>query len=73
MARVDNAAPESIGGLSLKTVDKTDGYKFKLEGGSWLLIRFSGPEPIIRVYCETDDESRVYPILQDGLHIAGLQ
>ena len=73
MARVDNAAPESIGGLSLKTVDKTDGYKFKLEGGSWLLIRFSGTEPIIRVYCETDDESRVYPILQDGLHIAGLQ
>ena len=73
MARVARATPETVGGIELLTVDKTDGFKFKLQGGSWLLIRFSGTEPIIRVYCETDDQSRVQPILQDGLRIAGLQ
>jgi phosphomannomutase len=73
MARVERATPDTVGGMELLKVDKTDGFKFHLEGGSWLLIRFSGTEPIIRVYCETDDQSRVEPILQDGLRIAGLQ
>ncbi|MDP6793091.1 MAG: phosphoglucomutase/phosphomannomutase family protein [Anaerolineales bacterium] len=73
MARVERATPDTVGGMELLKVDKTDGFKFHLEGGSWLLIRFSGTEPIIRVYCETDDQRRVEPILQDGLRIAGLQ
>ena len=73
IARVERATPDTVGGMELLKVDKTDGFKFHLEGGSWLLIRFSGTEPIIRVYCETDDQSRVEPILQDGLRIAGLQ
>ena len=73
MARVGSATPETVGGVEVLMVDKTDGFKFKLQGGSWLLIRFSGTEPIIRVYCETNEESRVEPILQDGLHIAGLR
>ena len=49
-----------------------DGYKFNLEDGGWLLIRFSGTEPIIRVYCETTQGDKVQDILQDGLRIAGL-
>jgi phosphomannomutase len=44
-----------------------------MEDGGWLLIRFSGTEPIIRVYCETTYEDRVQGILEDGLRIAGLQ
>lgn len=71
-SRVEGASPATVGGLNLINVDKTDGYKFCLEGGSWLLIRFSGTEPIIRVYCETNNESLVQPILQAGLGIAGL-
>jgi phosphomannomutase len=54
-------------------LNTTDGYKFELEDGGWLLIRFSGTEPIVRVYCETTSLDRVDPILQDGLRIAGLQ
>ena len=45
---------------------------YVLEGGGWLLIRFSGTEPIIRVYCETTDESKVQPLLDAGLELAGL-
>ena len=44
-----------------------------MEDGGWLLIRFSGTEPIIRVYCETTFEDRVDDILADGMRIAGLQ
>jgi phosphomannomutase len=46
--------------------------KYVLEGGGWLLIRFSGTEPIIRVYCETTDESKVKLLLDEGLKLAGL-
>jgi phosphomannomutase len=49
-----------------------DGFQFKLEDGGWLLIRFSGTEPILRVYCETLHADKVQAILQDGLKIAGL-
>jgi phosphomannomutase len=43
-----------------------------LGDGVWLLIRFSGTEPIIRVYCETTDESKVQPLPDAGLELAGL-
>jgi phosphomannomutase len=68
-----DAQPETIGGFQVTGLDTTDGFKYNLEDGGWLLIRFSGTEPIIRVYTETTDESRVQAILDDGLRIAGLR
>ena len=43
-----------------------------MEDGGWLLIRFSGTEPLIRVYTETMDQGAVQAILQDGLRLAGI-
>ncbi len=71
--RILSANPEKIGGLRVTGLETTDGYKFNLEDGGWLLIRFSGTEPIIRVYTETTHEDRVDQILRDGLRIAGLE
>jgi len=71
-ARLDTARPETLAGLRVVNVVTTDGYKYVLEDGGWLLIRFSGTEPIIRVYCETTDESKVKPLLDGGLELAGL-
>lgn len=71
--RILSAHPKNIGGLRVTGLDTTDGYKFSLEDGGWLLIRFSGTEPIIRVYCETTQEERVQDILKDGLRIAGIE
>jgi phosphomannomutase len=68
-----NANPEKIGGFQVIGLDTIDGYKFNLEDGGWLLIRFSGTEPKIRVYCETTAEKQVQAILEDGLRIAGLK
>jgi alpha-D-glucose phosphate-specific phosphoglucomutase len=72
LARVNGAMPATIGGL--KVIDKItiDGNQFIMEDGGWLLIRFSGTEPIIRVYCETTHGDRVQDILADGMKIAGL-
>lgn len=73
LERVGAAMPETIGGL--KVVDKItiDGNQFIMEDGGWLLIRFSGTEPIIRVYCETTHGDKVQAILDDGMKIAGLR
>jgi alpha-D-glucose phosphate-specific phosphoglucomutase len=71
--RILEANPATIGGLAVTGLDTTDGFKFGLADGGWLLIRFSGTEPIIRVYCETTEEARVEEILADGLRIAGLR
>jgi len=54
-------------------LDTTDGFKFMMEDGGWMLIRFSGTEPIIRVYTETTHEDCVDEILKDGLKIAGIE
>lgn len=71
--RILDAEPATIGGLEVTGLDTTDGFKFGLADGGWLLIRFSGTEPILRVYTETTEEDRVQPILDDGLRIAGLK
>ncbi len=66
------AKPRTIAGLKVTDLVTLDGYQFKLEDGGWMLIRFSGTEPIMRVYCETTHQDKVQAILQDGLKIAGL-
>jgi alpha-D-glucose phosphate-specific phosphoglucomutase len=67
------ANPTTIGGLKVTELVTVDGFQFKLEDGGWMLIRFSGTEPIMRVYCETTHKELVQAILQDGLKIAGLR
>jgi len=71
--KILDAKPESIGGLKVTELVTVDGFQFKLEDGGWLLIRFSGTEPIMRVYCETTHEDKVQAILDDGLKIAGIK
>jgi phosphomannomutase len=67
------ANPKTIGGLKVTELVTVDGFQFRLEDGGWMLIRFSGTEPIMRVYCETMHADKVQAILQDGLKVAGLK
>lgn len=74
-AKLDSVRVED--GLTLgghKVVEKVtiDGYKFVMDDGGWLLVRFSGTEPLIRVYTETTDRDAVPAILADGQKLAGL-
>ncbi len=68
-----DAKPKTLGGLKVTELVTVDGFQFKLEDGGWLLIRFSGTEPIMRVYCETMHEDKVQAILDDGLKVAGIK
>jgi phosphomannomutase len=67
------ANPAALGGLKVTELVTIDGFQFRLEDGGWLLIRFSGTEPILRVYCETMHGDKVEAILQDGLKVAGIK
>ncbi|MCA9950114.1 MAG: phosphoglucomutase/phosphomannomutase family protein [Anaerolineales bacterium] len=73
LANVAAARPSTIGGLAVTDIVTVDGHQFIMEDGGWVLVRFSGTEPIIRVYCETTHEDRVAAILDDGMKIAGLR
>ncbi len=63
-------APAAIAGVRVEDVQTTDGVKYYLDDGSWLLIRPSGTEPVLRVYAEAEDNSRVQALLQFGEEVA---
>ncbi len=72
IARVKAAHPAEIAGLAVVRIDDKEGRKFYLEDGSWLLIRFSGTEPLLRIYTETTSRERVERILAAGHQITGV-
>ncbi len=69
-ARLNTAQPDQLASVRVVRKDTTDGYKFVLEDGGWLLIRMSGTEPLMRVYCETGREALVQPLLEAGVKLA---
>jgi phosphomannomutase len=48
------------------TLETNDGFKFWLDDGSWLLVRFSGTEPLVRVYAEATSADERDAILEQG-------
>jgi phosphomannomutase len=60
---LDQEPLREIAGKQVTDCNTMDGYKFRLEDGSWLLIRFSGTEPVLRLYCESSTLDRVDEIL----------
>jgi phosphomannomutase len=69
--RVAHAQPAALDGSPVTSVGTLDGYKFYAEDGSWLLIRFSGTEPLLRIYTETTSPERVQRLLEQGRTLAG--
>jgi alpha-D-glucose phosphate-specific phosphoglucomutase len=65
-----NTAPSSIDGVSVEDIQTTDGIKYYLDDGSWLLIRPSGTEPVLRVYAEAPEKDRVSKLLEFGQSVA---
>jgi len=68
--RLKNEAPASIGGETLQEVCVLDGVKYILADDSWLLIRPSGTEPVLRVYAEGRSMEMVTALLQYGEQVA---
>lgn len=55
--------PSAILDTPVTDITQPDGFKLRLADGSWLLIRFSGTEPVLRLYCEAATLERVSAIL----------
>jgi alpha-D-glucose phosphate-specific phosphoglucomutase len=68
--RLVSDVPQSIGGESIGEVRSVDGVKYILTDDSWLLIRPSGTEPVLRVYAEGRSQAMVKALLGYGEHIA---
>jgi phosphomannomutase len=69
MAALDREKPTNLAGRPvdrLVQLDTKDGTKFFLDDGSWLLLRLSGTEPLVRVYAETRSEGELAPLLDAG-------
>ena len=64
--RLAGHAPDRIADVPVKEVKRVDGFKFVLEDGSWLMVRPSGTEPLVRVYAEADRPERLDALLGTG-------
>ena len=72
LSRFEGEHPTDIAGLAVDHVQTLDGYKYFLSDGSWLLVRASGTEPLIRLYSEATSPDKVTRILAAGRQMAGL-
>jgi phosphomannomutase len=54
--------PSEVAGIQVKEVGRKDGIKLYLEEGSWVLLRPSGTEPLVRVYMETNSPAKLSQI-----------
>jgi phosphoglucomutase len=61
-----NQEPENFAGRAVREINRTDGVKFIFADGSWLLMRPSGTEPLVRVYAETENLPDLEVLLEQG-------
>jgi phosphomannomutase len=71
VTRMTQNKSEKVGTLKVVKLDTRDGFRYKLEDGSWLLVRFSGTEPLIRIYAESKSRQEVQSLLQYGREMLG--
>ncbi|MDQ5870996.1 MAG: phosphoglucomutase/phosphomannomutase family protein [Acidobacteriota bacterium] len=59
LAALRASPPDRVGDLRVESANRLDGIKLILDGGSWILIRESGTEPLARLYVEARSEEEV--------------
>lgn len=61
--RMATAAPTEVAGYPVTRIDTYDGVKIHLEGGAWALLRFSGTEPVLRMFVEAETPEKADHLL----------
>jgi len=61
--RMQALRPDTIAGSRVVRIRDDDGFKFYLDDGSWVLMRMSGTEPLMRVYSEAPTPQRVAELI----------
>ncbi len=54
-----------FGKYEVERIETIDGFKFFFDADSWLMIRPSGTEPVLRTYAESSNQEKVFDILAD--------
>lgn len=60
--------PSEIGGRKIESINRIDGVKFIFADKSWMLLRPSGTEPMVRIYAETENKEDLEVLLEQGRH-----
>lgn len=58
--------PTEIGGRKVESINRLDGVKFLFAGNSWMLMRPSGTEPMVRIYAESESKKDLEELLEEG-------
>ena len=58
--------PSEIGGKKIENINRMDGVKFIFTDKSWMLMRPSGTEPMVRIYAETENRDDLEVLLEQG-------
>jgi len=64
---------ENIGPYPVLGVSHLDGTKFLLENDNWLLLRFSGTEPVLRIFAEADSPEKARELIGWAKKLTGLE
>ena len=54
-----NNPPTQIGDYIIREISLIDGVKLRIDDNFWIMFRFSGTEPLLRIYCETPDKNEI--------------
>ena len=58
--------PSEIGGKKIENINRTDGVKFIFADKSWMLMRPSGTEPLVRIYAEAENREVLEVLIEQG-------
>ena len=72
VTRLTANVPDRLGDQPVVSVNQLDGVKYLLADGSWLLLRPSGTEPVLRIYAGARSQEQVDALLQAGAALAGI-
>ena len=64
--------PDKLAGIEVVRINTYDGFHFLLADSSWLLIRFSGTEPVLRIHSEAGSLARAEELIAEGRKIIGI-
>jgi phosphomannomutase len=70
--RLEDNPPHELDGTSVESINRADGFKYNLADNTWLMVRFSGTEPLLRIYTETNSPERVRRMLALGKEMTGI-
>jgi phosphomannomutase len=68
--RLDAAGLPVLGGQTVAQLDREDGFKFHLADGGWGLLRFSGTEPVLRLFAEAPTLAEAEQVITDLTELA---